>query len=820
MDYGLSLSRDILTLDDKLAARLAQQLAAGGVPLGSPVLLAARELRVVGDFRLFGHDLVLLADELDGSQGQVVVSAPVGEAGRHVTVGCRRLLGLKVQAPGGDGADGGPGAPGKPGKAGKPGFQGHKPGGPGGAGGTGGRGGDGGDGGRGGAVEVLYLEDAVPGGFDPAADLKVPGGPRGLGGPGGPGGPGGIGGPGEPDGADGPDGPAGPDGAAGDPGPAGSVAATALPELELYQRIGPLADPWAAHRLQLGTYLFRAFVPGDPVTGGYLEAALLELERVLALQPANAEAARLRDQLLNNQNIFGLPRDIDIIPDFPRFEDVVTSYGPMVLSLFGTANSILALDIDFAQRKADLQREVTHLEGLTTVLNLERQTARAGLESAQAETALAQKRLQAVQKRLSEKEAELQAHEFDLGGMLTTFAVIGGAIVGIATGGSALVAVIPELVAVGHQLGANDVVGLIKSDQAKEDFASASGDLKEIVEGGEAVVSLVKAIDSLNDVPQADAEYKQLMREAIDAVGQKKLAELHVGQAQLGLRAAEARQALALSDLALANQQLAGLQDEIGYLRQVAVTLVRSAQGYMDTLIKYAFLAARSLEIYTFADLSSEIRYDYGYLHPDREQDLLADDAKSLIQLLAEYTASWSRFVGVVNYRNRYEQYFLGANLVHDIKFLSITDAQTLADFKATHDLSLQVELGELPPSRHEAKAEAVYLALVGVTAAAPAVTLIVEHSGSYDVTLRDGSTRHLVLHPRPTVTTASKSALQLAGAAVGTSPLDLPFWGRGVATTWHLSIEDAEILTNQVDLSELSELQVGIGYQSFLLTR
>jgi hypothetical protein len=93
MDYGLSLCRDTLTLNDKLAAVLAQRLAAGEVPLGSPVLIAARELRVVGDFQLFGHDLVLLADQLDGGQGQVIVSAPVGEAGRHVTVGCRKLLG-------------------------------------------------------------------------------------------------------------------------------------------------------------------------------------------------------------------------------------------------------------------------------------------------------------------------------------------------------------------------------------------------------------------------------------------------------------------------------------------------------------------------------------------------------------------------------------------------------------------------------------------------------------------------------------------------------------------------------------------------------
>jgi hypothetical protein len=121
MDYGLSLCRDTLTLNDKLAAQLAQRLAAGKVPLGSPVLIAARELRVVGDFQLFGHDLVVLADQLDGGQGQVIVSAPVGEAGRHVTVGCRKLLGLNVQAPGGEGAGGEPGAPGRPGK---PGFQG------------------------------------------------------------------------------------------------------------------------------------------------------------------------------------------------------------------------------------------------------------------------------------------------------------------------------------------------------------------------------------------------------------------------------------------------------------------------------------------------------------------------------------------------------------------------------------------------------------------------------------------------------------------------------------------------------------------------
>jgi hypothetical protein len=158
-----------------------------------------------------------------------------------------------------------------------------------------------------------------------------------------------------------------------------------------------------------------------------------------------------------------------------------------------------------------------------------------------------------------------------------------------------------------------------------------------------------------------------------------------------------------------------------------------------------------------------------------------------------------------------------GSDLLNDLR---TTRSISLSGVAATHDLYLHLDLSELPPSRREAKAEAVYIALLGVTTAAPAVTFIVEHSGTYDVALRDGSTSHLVLHPRPSVTTASKSAPQLAGVAVGTSPPDLPFWGRGVSTTWHLYSEESEILTNQVDLSQLSELQVGIGYQSFLVTQ
>ena len=98
--------------------------------------------------------------------------------------------------------------------------------------------------------------------------------------------------------------------------------------------------------------------------------------------------------------------------------------------------------------------------------------------------------------------------------------------------------------------------------------------------------------------------------------------------------------------------------------------MIRSAQRYMDVLIKYAFFAARALEIYTLTDMSDEIRTDYGYIHPDVEQDY-ADGLLPLAQLIGEYTTSWSRFVDIINYRNAFDSYFGSSDKVDDKVFLS-----------------------------------------------------------------------------------------------------------------------------------------------------
>ena len=54
-------------------------------------------------------------------------------------------------------------------------------------------------------------------------------------------------------------------------------------------------------------------------------------------------------------------------------------------------------------------------------------------------------------------------------------------------------------------------------------------------------------------------------------------------------------------------------------------------------------------------------------------------------------------------------------------------------------------------------------------------------------------------------------------GAHVGRDPDDLSFWGRGMATTWRVTIEAEEMTRRQVDLSGLTAIDIEIGYDAFL---
>lgn len=140
-----------------------------------------------------------------------------------------------------------------------------------------------------------------------------------------------------------------------------------------------------------------------------------------------------------------------------------------------------------------------------------------------------------------------------------------------------------------------------------------------------------------------------------------------------------------------------------------------------------------------------------------------------------------------------------------------------LVQIRQTQNLLLPVNLADLTPTRFEAKAIYVLLALTGASANVPAISCLVEHAGRFSSRKRNGSVGSLVLRPRSTVVQTAKTGLTYTGIRIGSDPRDLSFWGRRVTTAWSVLIEPDEIARRQVDLSGLSAFEFEIGYKSFL---
>jgi hypothetical protein len=813
MSYSRTFFRDRIILNNELKNRLRLD----AVPAGGTILFAARELIVEGDVDLRDHPVVLLADRFDGSHGEIRVK---GKPGPDVTLICRQVVGVKITSAGGQGAPGEDGEPGAEGAEGEPASIPNKPGGPGGRGGRGGPGQAGQPGGNGGVITIMYVEDRVPGGLA-TASLKVPGGLGGHGGQGGPGGPGGSGGPGNPDG---PNGAPGLDGANGVQGPAGQpgrVQLSTLTQDTYWDALFPRADQWPAYRLRLAEYYFRAYNPAAAPASGYLALALSELEAVLKLDPQNAQAALYKNQIANNQNIFGVARDLDIIPDFEHYEQVLTQYGPLVLDLFQSATQLLTGNLTLDQIRMTLTREVAHIEGLRVALEAERLAADRNRAVAEIEHKTARTRLADTELQLVRRRIELEQQQISWGDLLTFSAwAVGTSLLMLAgdwPDGIKLLAALPDVMAFtdfGPVPSQNSQEILSRAKGLKE-LAEAKGDTTEIIK--KAAIRFSTMMQDV-DQAQANAEIKKLMKEIVELTHVQLLTKLRSEQAAFEFEAATIRSLQATKDLELARTQLVSVVGDVAFLETVALTLIRSAQRYMDVLAKYAFYAARSLEIYTLADLSNEIRYDYGYIHPDLEQDY-QDRLLPLSQLIGSYQTSWSRFVGIVNYRNIYENYFGNGTQIRDRVFQSFTDQPLLDQFRETRNLVVPIELNALPAARFEAKVNYVLLSLTGATANAPLISCIVEHAGPFATKKRDGSTVSRLLRPRFTVIQTAKAGISgtHTGIKAADNPSVLSFWGRGIATTWNVSIEPDEMTLRQIDLSALSAIEVEIGYEAFL---
>jgi hypothetical protein len=274
--------------------------------------------------------------------------------------------------------------------------------------------------------------------------------------------------------------------------------------------------------------------------------------------------------------------------------------------------------------------------------------------------------------------------------------------------------------------------------------------------------------------------------------------------------------------------QKENLQENVLDLGNAARTIVNLARRYLDIVLIYAFFAARAVDIYCLKDKASNMRFDYGYIHPDREEDAYSkldnndpQTSNAIVDLIKDYVNSWSSLIEVSSLRDEFRKYFWNndniSNFDRDIKFFKYNDPELLKQFRNTHEMRFTLKLKDFPESRSEIKVVSVKIGLIGTSASTPVISCILEHSGNWKAKRRNGDIIQIINKPRKASISAAKTMTQFDDLSLDESSFKDSFWGRGPITSWYLYIENQELVDSQVNLSSLTEIQIAIQYDAFL---
>jgi hypothetical protein len=868
LDLSWTRIRDQIVID----AKLQQKILDESYP-GDTVRLVARVITHAPGFvlKLPGHSVQLVAGEYDANGGAIDVSVNDGPAGLSGSTGslgyasaggvsrlggpggaghpggagdsahnihliCEHLHSARLLANGGAGGKGGAGGPGgaggdgrAPAKRGVDGVEGTD-------GGRGGSGSSGGNGGNGGQIQVAFIAADKP----RSLQMEAKGGDAGAAGDGGNGGRGGK--------LGGHAGPHGKPGRAGTRGAAGKAPEASQVNIDQYwalvaSTLGGRSHAWAAYRLETGVYFYRLPAPAPPADPqapagvDFLQLAWREFAAVLRMEPANAAALKYQKQILNDQNVLGLPRRLDIIPNFPVYSAQYAAWAELVDGAFtntGIGELLASANMQVAANLFEVyKKEIHNRAGVETLLLQAAQSAQA---EAQNTLAYSNDRLTELTGQIQAAVAEMNNQSISIVAVIGTVAEVAGAVVAVVaavpTAGASLVALVPDLAALGATawpLVAQEV--FVPTDQELKDLKTSYGrvdkDVTDVYKGAKTVITMVNSLQKLlNGTTPDNSKYVALLHQAVELAHEHLIAKLRNEQADLLLAAHQTQLNDDLQLAALADQQMAQLRANVKVLEDAGHTAIRSTQTYIDVLQAIAFRAQRSVEIYTLRDdEAAQVDFSSGFLHPDDEHNF-ADGEMDSVQLIARYAASWQGHLKPINLQSDYTAYFAGGggfDLVADSLYLSFTDPEQLARFQATPELRFTIDLRDLPPDESEAKIEAVHVALVGATSSAPTISCKIRHGGLYLSKKRAGTEVKMVLQRHVSQDGASKTPLQVAaitpttGAGAVTAPATLSFWGRGIAGDWEIEVTPSEVTSKGVDWKKLKEIQVWIGYQAFV---
>ncbi len=196
----------------------------------------------------------------------------------------------------------------------------------------------------------------------------------------------------------------------------------------------------------MGDFHYHRFTPGaeDPGDGG--ERAALELQRGLELQPDNAVALRLQDQLVGiprhdangarvfvggGANALGFSPELDILPDFQTYIEAFARFAPLnVAFLFNGIQSLGA-----AATQAALSAMITQQKQF---VDLARDRFEKDASLGATEKDIAVKEAEFIQQQLDQAVADIAAAKpklaetsFSFGDIIGTVGQIASAVVGV-----------------------------------------------------------------------------------------------------------------------------------------------------------------------------------------------------------------------------------------------------------------------------------------------------------------------------------------------------------------------------------------------------
>jgi hypothetical protein len=770
-------------------------------PGGATIVFGARSITL--SELISGYSYVIAADELKMPPGATAtIENSDATSPASVTVMARKIDGaLRVSVAG---VAGEAGADGEPGESGiEQGDPGDKP-----VilpGGNGGNGGDGENGGPGGSITVRYASaTTTPTGAAP-------------GGAGGAAGHGGAGGPGRPPGKPGRAGKPGKRGAA------GVVSVQEIPAEHVFQSLDSAsAKEWAAYRAEVAGFLLKKFDFDSQL------AALNEAGVALLLNPADADAATVQSRIIQRQIPSGLPRDLDIAPDYPALSANLPAEIAIVQNAFQAFVSVVSLETIADTLREQLKVMRLQLENRTEEAQADVVIANGDVAIAQAEKVNIQKQIDSIQKDIE----AAQNQSFSLGGFLTTVGTIAAGLAGMASGPGAIISIAAGIASLNNLAGTHDNIGLLigelgnaakdpknktKLEQEVANVNAISGDLKDLIKGTKSMISFVKVISDLDAAisGQNQSQIGKLLREKAKLTRDQMVASMRERQAKARVAAAEMRVANLISEMAHIDDRLQHWSTEIAVLNAAADLLIRAARQVVDMVMDDVFLAQRAREIYQLEG-TPNLRFDFGYLHPDTDRSLspalraaatLASLAGMPLQILA-----WNQMFQQLNSAQ------IGFDVIHPQLSVTITDPAQLQALTSGSALRVAIGLDSIPNGMFELKANALSLQL-NKAVTSQSANIFVTHSGEWAMKRRtDGSVTTMLLRPRREVfAIAAGSGILKSNIPANPQSNSEPgppfsFWGRGAATTFTLELAQPSTL----DLSQLTAIHLTVDCIAF----